>query len=713
MPSRRQADRARASRRLLLRAERRIDAAVLAAIDAWLTAVRFHLFRELGAPGSVQAAAFPHGPHIVDAAVQGSYGEWRRQLDRQVIPSVSIEFSEAFQQARRRDPLNSYRYQQQYIEEVSDRLKIWPEGAFEDIRPELMEALAEGESIDEIRDRVGRVLNIDARTRAIRATIHEVEQRLEDPDLDSNTRRVLNARRRELWEEHDESLGEWQWKARRIARTEAHGAVQAGKLAAAQARAELDPDLRMWKRWLATEDTRTRATHRVADGQTVPLTERFRVGGFLLDHPADAITIAPHEVINCRCDLLIYDDDELQDELQGPDGSMGEIRPGGVRIGPDDPDEADRVIAEVAEAEGLSRPARLGQRGEDRGQSAPAAPEPVELTDDREKLPPSDRPTGDLSRLSDDQLLDEMQRANDTGNQAQWDAAEQEWERRHGETDSVATDPEPDTDAVEDQAVLDWLTAEDAWRSDVADWLAAETDHLNEVSAWLAAEQEWLADPLPGLKRKFIGRDLTVPLQRQFEANEDFARTNLNYSQGLEWRINCQRVVQALELRRRGYDVVAQSNDETAVPPPPAVHDQVRDMWVKLRKAWEQKTNRIHHHFNDLWRHRDGSMSRFEKLAPVDVKLLGAEAAMTKAILDATEVGARGWTTVDWINSDDRHIFSWEVVAPAGVPIVRYYDAQNAQSDAASYFATSKNHTWMRVDNLVPTDDVRGLVDEA
>ncbi|WNO27885.1 ADP-ribosyltransferase [Gordonia phage Halo3] len=440
MPSQRQADRARASRRLLLRAERRIDAAVLGAIDAWLTAVRFHLFRELGEPEPIRAAAYPHGPHVVDAAVQASYGEWRHHLDRQVIPSVSIEFSEAFQQARQRDPLNSYRYQQQYLEEVSDRLKIWPEGAFEDIRPELMEALAEGESIDEIRDRVGRVLNIDARTRAIRATIHEVEQRLADPDIDPNTRRVLNARRRELWNEHDDSLGEWQWKARRIARTEAHGAVSAGTLASALARQEFDPELRLYKRWLATEDTRVRATHRVADGQVVPLTERFRVGGFLLDHPADAITIAPHEVINCRCAMLIYDDDELQDELQGPDGSIGEIRPGGIRLGPDDPDDADRVIAEVAKEEGLSRPARLGQRGEDRGQPTPAPAEPVELTDEREKLPPPDRPARSLADLSDDQLLDEMQRANDTNDGVLWEQTNDEWERRHSQ---AAEDPQP------------------------------------------------------------------------------------------------------------------------------------------------------------------------------------------------------------------------------------------------------------------------------
>lgn len=208
-------------------------------------------------------------------------------------------------------------------------------------------------------------------------------------------------------------------------------------MASAKARQALDPEVKLYKRWLATDDTRTRATHRVADGQVVPLGQKFRIGGFLLDHPADAITIAPHEVINCRCDLLIYDDDELQDELQGPDGSVGEVRPGGVRMGPDDPDDADAAVAAVAEGEGRALPA-LGRRGEDFGQDAPGEPEQVELTDEREMLPPPDREAighagTDLTRLSDDQLLDEMQRANDTNNEALWEAADAEWVRRHPE----------------------------------------------------------------------------------------------------------------------------------------------------------------------------------------------------------------------------------------------------------------------------------------
>ena len=290
---------------LLRRAERSIDSATLAAIGSWLDAFRLALLQELGVPQALVAAAGdmdPASAHIdysIEAAVARSWGEWQNQLENQVLPTVSIAFGEAFQQTRRADPQGAFRHQQQYLAEVSDRLKIWPQGAFEDIRPELLEALSEAETVYQMTDRIGRVLTIDAKSRELRAQINEVEERLASPDLDPADRAELRAWRKDLWEQHDESLNEWQWKARRIARTESHGAVSAGQLAAAKEREQLT-GIRMWKRWLSVAgDNRTRASHRVADGQTVPLDQPFRVGGFLLDHPADAISVAPHEVINC------------------------------------------------------------------------------------------------------------------------------------------------------------------------------------------------------------------------------------------------------------------------------------------------------------------------------------------------------------------------------------------------------------------------------
>lgn len=60
------------------------------------------------------------------------------------------------------------------------------------------------------------------------------------------------------------------------------------------------------KRWLATDDERTRHTHRDAEGQVQPLTGPFVVGGVALLFPGDAsggvTTIG--EWINCRCTML-------------------------------------------------------------------------------------------------------------------------------------------------------------------------------------------------------------------------------------------------------------------------------------------------------------------------------------------------------------------------------------------------------------------------
>ncbi|QDF19438.1 head morphogenesis [Gordonia phage McKinley] len=387
-------DRRRAEhQQLLRRAERGIDAAVLAAIDAWLTAVRFALVDEL-VPRRIVADA----EYAVDAAVQRTWGVWQNQLENQVLPTVSVAFGDAFQQVRRADPQGAFAHQQQYLAEVSDRLRIWPAGAFEDIRPELLESLSDAVTIDEMTERVGRVLNIDAKSRKLRAQINDVEAQLADPDLDPADRPALTQWRRDLWEQHDESLNEWQWKARRIARTESHGAVSAGQLAAARV-VEQQTGLRMWKRWLSTEDQRTRASHRVADGQTCPLDEPFRVGGFLLEHPADSISVAPHEVVNCRCTMLVYDDNELQDEFDDQ-GGKGPVEPGAVRIGPDDPDAADAAILQVAEREKRATP-QVGQRGEDYGQQLPAQPLDVELTDERTPIPVPDLETASDQRLAD------------------------------------------------------------------------------------------------------------------------------------------------------------------------------------------------------------------------------------------------------------------------------------------------------------------------
>lgn len=110
-----------------------------------------------------------------------------------------------------------------------------------------------------------------------------------------------------------DAIGVTQPRARVIARTEAHGARNFAAHMTMQ-RFEsaygVPPGI-MRKEWQATEDTRTRHTHDVADGQVVGFSEPFIVGGFALAFPGDP-TGPPQEVINCRCaPLAVFDPEDL------------------------------------------------------------------------------------------------------------------------------------------------------------------------------------------------------------------------------------------------------------------------------------------------------------------------------------------------------------------------------------------------------------------
>lgn len=502
-----------AAERRLVRAEQRIEPVVDAAVDAWVwalhdtlirVAVRQHRSTAVTAAGNSRrrqrrraARTMAHGRPLtppttpeqhttVDAAVS-AYNRWRHDLDNTILPTISITFGEAFQDLRRRTPGSDFRPQQEYMATVADRLRIWPDGAFDELRPELEEALSEAETIEQITDRVGRVLGIDAQTRALKAEINEVDAKLNDPQLHPWRRDALTARRRALWAAHDDAMQEWRWKARRIARTESHGAVQAGQLAAAL-QAQEETGETWYKRWLSTEDVRTRASHRVADGQMVPLTGQFRVGGFLLRHPGDPLVIAPHETINCRCSCTFLDPDAAQEALQGPDGSLGEIRPGGVRLGTDDPTAAAEAIREVAETEQRALPPDPDARGEDAGQPSPAPTPPVDAPDEQPIAPQ----VTDMSGLTDSDLLELMQDANRVGDDELYDAAVAEWDARsaldHSREDDTETPSslsEPAGGPVETDAQFAGL--------DDAELIAVMNDAINadDDDLYRAAAAEW------------------------------------------------------------------------------------------------------------------------------------------------------------------------------------------------------------------------------
>ena len=84
-------------------------------------------------------------------------------------------------------------------------------------------------------------------------------------------------------------------RALRIARTEVVSASNLGSFEGAK-----QTGLELNKFWIATRDKKTRPTHRKADGQTVKMNERFRVGRAALLYPGDKDG-PPGEIINCRC----------------------------------------------------------------------------------------------------------------------------------------------------------------------------------------------------------------------------------------------------------------------------------------------------------------------------------------------------------------------------------------------------------------------------
>lgn len=126
------------------------------------------------------------------------------------------------------------------------------------------------------------------------------------PDLAAQVERILGEDDQEAWRN----------RAMTIARTEALAAYNGGKFASFAAIARSVPG--PWeKQWLATHDHRTRETHTKdggGDGQRVPLFEPFRLGETQAPvmFPGDPAGPA-HEIINCRCSMLLLEPGESVD----------------------------------------------------------------------------------------------------------------------------------------------------------------------------------------------------------------------------------------------------------------------------------------------------------------------------------------------------------------------------------------------------------------
>ena len=96
-------------------------------------------------------------------------------------------------------------------------------------------------------------------------------------------------------------------RASLISRTETHSAASFANHSY-HATVEKDLGLKMLKKWVATNDTRTRSSHSAANGQTVDMQEDFLIGGTPMGFAGDSKGGA-RNVINCRC-VIIYADEQ-------------------------------------------------------------------------------------------------------------------------------------------------------------------------------------------------------------------------------------------------------------------------------------------------------------------------------------------------------------------------------------------------------------------
>lgn len=139
--------------------------------------------------------------------------------------------------------------------------------------------------------------------------------------------------------------------------------------------------------------------------------------------------------------------------------------------------------------------------------------------------------------------------------------------------------------------------------------------------------------------------------------------------------------------------------------PPNISADQLARMFPNRKGFTDEMRRRIRvTSFADLWRERGGGRRDFTQATP---------AAMKRDIAKLP-IGARGWATVRWKGRRaGAHIFSWVVEAgPNGKPVARFIDPQPGMLDASSHLpdARPKATYWMRVDDLVPTAEVLGMV---
>jgi hypothetical protein len=211
-------------------------ALVLAAIGRWLKRIAVHVM--------LPWKKWGHAPDPAGVRQESEF--WRGEVNTLVnwlqSHAVSGQRVSTTSEVRR------------HLDSVRNLLVRIPDEVFEDIRRELVQGYNQGDATKTIAEKIQGILDVSG------------------PE-------------------------NWPNRAQVIAVTEVNGALNAGWFGGAVAQqAQFGQPLA--KKWIATHDSHTRADHRQADGQIVPLLSPFIVGESPLLYPGDKAG-PPEQVINC------------------------------------------------------------------------------------------------------------------------------------------------------------------------------------------------------------------------------------------------------------------------------------------------------------------------------------------------------------------------------------------------------------------------------
>jgi Phage Mu protein F like protein len=196
-------------------------------------------------------------------ALYGTQGEWDGEVDTILTEIGKIALS-AWSQATDVPPVSRNAFIMSQLAQTQNFLVGIPDETYNLVFAEITEVVNGGGSVEQVAQRVDAVLSYTGSER-------------------------------------------WPGRARTIAQTETTRAYGAGTLAAGLEQSRTTARL-LRKKWLAHDDGRTRIAHNEVDNKVQDLGYPFYVGGEALMFPGDPMG-SPGNVINCRCSLLIINEE--------------------------------------------------------------------------------------------------------------------------------------------------------------------------------------------------------------------------------------------------------------------------------------------------------------------------------------------------------------------------------------------------------------------